>query len=198
MTEYEKELTTTLWLKYDRLDRDHVSALKCKVCIQFEDQLTSTRNFNRTFISGSTNFRVSTVKDHVSSAMHQRAMLLYRKSQSISITDYSPIARALSTLDAGTEMKVTRKFEIAYAICKEGLAFSKMAPLCELEERHGVDLGSGYKTINACSEFVGYIAMAQRKQLVAALAKANFFSIQADGTTDAANIDDELFLVLFF
>ena len=76
VVEYEKELTTTLWLTYDRLERDHVSALKCKVCIQFEDQLTSTRNFNRTFISGSTNFRVSTVKDHASSAMHQRAMLL--------------------------------------------------------------------------------------------------------------------------
>ena len=29
--------------------------------------------------------------------------------------------------------------------------------------------------------------MAQREQLVAALAKAKFFSIQADGTTDSAN-----------
>ena len=49
---------------------------------------------------------------------------------------------------------MTRKFEIAYAICKEGLAlaimYSKMAPLCDLEERHGVDLGSGYKNFNAC------------------------------------------------
>ena len=38
VTDNEKELNTTLWLTYDRLDRDHVSALKCKVCIQFEDQ----------------------------------------------------------------------------------------------------------------------------------------------------------------
>ena len=81
-----------------------------------------------------------------------------RKSQSALVTDYSPIARALCTLDTSTEMKMTRKFEIAYAICKEGLAFCKMAPLCELEERHGVNLGSGYKNINVCSEFVSYIA----------------------------------------
>ena len=37
-------------------------ALKCKVCIQLEDQLISTRNFNCAFITESTNFRVSTVK----------------------------------------------------------------------------------------------------------------------------------------
>ena len=46
------------------------------------------------------------------------------------------------------------KFEIAYVICKENMAFMKMAPLCALEERHGVDLGSGYKNDQACAEFV--------------------------------------------
>ncbi len=30
-------------------------------------------------------------------------------------------------------------------IAKEKLAFTKMKPICELEERHGVDLGVGYK-----------------------------------------------------
>ena len=40
MTEYEKELTTTLWLTYDRLDRDHVSALKCKVHVAPETSTT--------------------------------------------------------------------------------------------------------------------------------------------------------------
>ena len=83
---------------------------------------------------------------------------------------------------------MTRK----YAICKEGLALCKMAPLCELEERHGVDLGSGYKNFNACSKLH---AMAQREQLVAALAKVKFFSIQADGTTDSANTNVKLLLL---
>ena len=34
-----------------------------------------------------------------------------------------------------------REFDIAYLIAKHNLAFTKMGPLCELEERHGVDLG---------------------------------------------------------
>ena len=33
-----------------------------------------------------------------------------------------------------------RKFDIAYFVAKEGLPFTKMAPLCELEERHDVNL----------------------------------------------------------
>ena len=28
------------------------------------------------------------------------------------------------------------------------MAFTKMKPLCDLEERHGVDLGAQYKTIS--------------------------------------------------
>ena len=40
-----------------------------------------------------------------------------------------------------TALKMKRKFDIAYLIAKHNLAFTKMGPLCELEERHGVDLG---------------------------------------------------------
>ena len=61
IAEHEKELTKTVWLNYDRLDRDHVAVLKCEVCIEFGDQLICMRNFNRAFITGSTNFRESTV-----------------------------------------------------------------------------------------------------------------------------------------
>ncbi len=53
----------------------------------------------------------------------------------------APIARALSGLDKGTEEKVRKLFDIAYFIAVEGLAFSKMKPLCELQQRHGVNLG---------------------------------------------------------
>ena len=98
--------------------------------------------------------RASSFKDHARSDMHQRAMLLFKKSQSSDVTDYAPIAKALSTLDAGSELKLTKKFEIAYLLCKENLAFTKMAPLCALEERHGVDLGSGYKNDQACAELL--------------------------------------------
>ena len=50
----------------------------------------------------------------------------------------------------------------------------------------------------ACASFVDYIADEQRQILVSALAGVKFFSLQADGSTDAGNVEDELFLVLYF
>lgn len=50
----------------------------------------------------------------------------------------------------------------------------------------------------ACANFIQYIAHDQRMQLVNALSKANFFSFQIDGRTDSANVEEEVFLVLYF
>ena len=74
----------------------------------------------------------------------------------------------------------------------------KMPALCELEEKHGVDLGVGHKNNQACAGFVHCIGQAEKEALGAQLAKAKFFSMQADGSTDSANIEDELYLVVNF
>ena len=47
-----------------------------------------------------------------------------------------------------------RKFDIAYMIAKENMSFTKMKAVCALEERHGADLGEGYKNDRGCSVFV--------------------------------------------
>ena len=103
----------------------------------------------------------------------------------------------ISGHDSDAEGKLKHKFDIAFFISKENLAFAKIGALCELEERHGVDLGQGYKN-KACASFVGYIVDKQWQILVSALVGVKFFSLQADGTTNAGNIEDELFLVLYF
>ena len=41
--ENDKGIATSTWLVYDKSDREHVSALKCSVCIQFEDKLHMLR-----------------------------------------------------------------------------------------------------------------------------------------------------------
>ena len=68
-----------------------------------------------------------------------------------------------------------------------------MAPICELEEKHGVILGSGYKNDQACATFVGYIAQIQRELLASVLVKAKYFAIQGDGSTDSEDMKEELF-----
>ena len=81
-----------------------------------------------------------------------------------------------------------KKFEIAYTIAKENLAFLKMEPLCSIEERHGVKLGEGYKNDQACAEFVHFIALDLLKQLTKALTAVKFFSLQADSSTDSGKL----------
>ena len=43
-----------------------------------------------------------------------------------------------------------------------------------------------------------YIALEQRQILASTLEKVNFFSIQVDGSCDSANLEDELFIALYF
>ena len=150
IAENDKALNTTTWLQYERRDREYVASLKCSMCVRFQERLRGVRNYNPAFIVGSTNFRTSSFKDHARSDMHQRAMLLFRKSQTSDVTEYAPIAKALATLDATSEKRLKRKFEIAYLICKQNLAFNKMASICVLEEKHGVDLGGVQKRSSMC------------------------------------------------
>ena len=71
--------------------------------------------------------------------------MLFKKSQSRGVIDYTLAAKALSMLDSFLELKLMNKFVIAYLLCKQNLVFTKMAPVCVLEECQGVDLGAGCK-----------------------------------------------------
>ena len=91
-----------------------------------------------------------------------------------------------------------QKFDIAYFVAFEQLSFTKYSGLCELETRHGVDLGSAYFHNNACMEFTHYIAESIRQDLLSAIANASFFSLLIDGSTDKSNTDNELLVVVWY
>ncbi len=154
---YDKDYNTATWLSFEKSSRECVAALRCTVCVKFQDQIVACRNFNPAYIYGSENFRTSSVKDHATSTMHRRSMLL-KKANSTSVFEHAPIARSLCTLDPATEQKVKKLFDIAYLLCKENLPFTKMQAICDLEVLHGVDLGSTYKNRHACTVFVEFIA----------------------------------------
>ena len=113
---------------------------------------------------------------------------MLKKQRGDNITEYAPILEARLTMDESTEVTLKRKFDIAcfiacfivYFIAKEKLAFTKMKPLCDLQECHRVDLGARYKNDVACSTVVSYIAAEERHKLLETLSKVKFFSVQAD------------------
>ena len=158
LAEYDRELNTSVWLRYELADCDRVVALKCAVCTRFRTKLESMHNYNLAFIDGTSNVRTFTFKEHARTEIHNRAMCLFKKAQFNSVLDYAPIATALTNLpmDDRSKQQVKRKFEVSYVIAREKLAFTKMKALCSLEERHGVDLGPGYRNDHACATFVEY------------------------------------------
>ena len=129
--------------------------------------------------------------------MHLKACALFTRSKTVPVAEYAPIARALERMDAGTALGMKRKFEVAYFICKQHLPFTEMGSICSLEEKHGVNLGTGYKNDKACAIFADFIAQERREALLDAISKAKFFSIQADGTTDKLNVEEEMFHVMY-
>ena len=195
----DKQLDTMIWLKFETAvgDREHVSALKCGVCIQFKERLVSLRSYNP---NGSMNTRTSAFKEHAETEMHKRAMALYRKQHSTNVCDYAPIAKCLlqPSMDEVTRVKLKRKFEIAYLIAKENMAFKKMKPLCDIEEKHGIDIGARYRNDHGCASFVESIATDLEENLRSKITNSKFFSLLIDGSTDSGNIDEELFMVLYF
>ena len=123
--DHDKTLNTATWLAYEKVDRHHVALLRCSVCKRFEERIKNSRNFSPAFIDGTSNLRTLSFKDHAKSDMHGRAMELLRREQSTSVTEYSPIARAFYRMDESVEKQTKRKFDVAYVIAKEGMAFTK-------------------------------------------------------------------------
>ena len=119
-----------------------------------------------------------------------------RLAQSLdeSLASYAPIAWALTTISPEEMDRLKVKFDIAYFIAKENIAFTKYGKLCELEARHGVKIGTSYLTNNAAKDFINFIAESM-KNGVAEVAKAKFCSIFLDGSTDKGNVDNELMMV---
>ena len=60
------------------------------------------------------------------------------------------------------------------------------------------DLGLEYQNDKACATFIEFIAHEQPDILLKALERSKFFSLQADGSTDAGNEEVEMFLDLHF
>ena len=83
-------------------------------------------------------------------------------------------------------------------MARKKVSFRKFPAFCELETRHGVNLGSAYTTETSDKAFTHFITEYQRLESVHTLDPAKFFSLLLDSSTDAANKDNELLLVMWF
>ena len=202
--DFDRDCHTVPWLGCETEmagGKRWVKRLNCTICTKYKERIMGRRNYSERWITGADSLCTSNIRDHAHSDQHQHAMsVLQREKAAVrgeSISSFAPIAAALNTLRDEEREKLRCKFDIAYLLAKE-LSFRKYPAICELEVRHGVNLGSAYKTETAAKTFTHYIAESERQKLVHTLQSAKFFSLLMDGSTDAGNIDNDLLLVVWF
>ena len=59
-----------------------------------------------------------------------------------SIVAIAPIVVALNTMSADEKERTKNKIDIAYFVAMEQISFRKFPGMCELERRHGVNIGT--------------------------------------------------------
>ena len=178
-----------------------VKKLKCKVCSRFADKISGRRNFSNKWIVGAESVRTSNVRDHAQNDQHKHAMSLLNKeraeSSELDPVSYALIVKAFNKLPEDERERLKVKFDIVYFVGTEKLPFTSYPKICELETRHGVQVGTSYRNENAGKDFMHYIAMAKRQVLLQKLTKAKFFSLLLDGSTDKGNVDNEVLLAVW-
>ena len=97
----------------------------------------------------------------------------------------------LFSLDDIAASRTKHKFDIAYLIAKENMAFAKMVPCANLRKGTAETLGRAIKMS------LHTLAQEQCQGLAASLSRARFFGLQADGSTDTGNIEDKVFLAVY-
>ena len=112
-------------------DREHLSTLKCSICIQFLERLVLLCNYNAAFINGSVSICMLAFKEHTETEMHKQIIALYTKQHSTNVCNCAPIARSLlqPLMDEATRIKLKQKHEISYLIAKENIVSKKSKPL---------------------------------------------------------------------
>ena len=201
----DRECQTITWLDFEtgmENGKKIVDKLKCTVCTEFVDKIHGRKHFSDKWIRGSDSVRTSNVRDHAHNDQHSHAMSLLKKRRAeasgLGPASYAPIVKAFNTLPEDEREGLKVKFDIAYFIATEKIAFTKYPKLCDLEALHGVRVGITYRNDMAGKDFVHFIAETKCKHLLQNLAEAKFFSLLLDGSTDTGNIDNEVVLVVWF
>jgi hypothetical protein len=199
---WEKELSCEF--DYD-VEGGFVVRLRCKLCTKWENRINSTQNFSTTWIHpGSESMKKHSVEVHTNSTSHLEAKRLENKTKMgievymNHVVDQTPIGRNFKNMCTKDRESLRVKFNSAYNLAKHEKPFTDFPELLKLQSKNKVMyIGESYTTDRAATKFVNVIGEITRESLNADLAKARYYSILNDGSTDMSTTEQELVYVLF-
>ena len=169
-------------------------------------------NFSMSFISGSSNYWLSALKDHDNSACHRCAIrekeheeaiavgksLPPRKIQRRPLTSESSIYLGIQQMSEKDRETLSKLHDISFHIALQRLPFKAFQNQVTLEKLHGVKFTGTYENENACKNFIfGISKYLFEENVKKKLHLVNFIAILCDGSTDNSVIEQEVLYVIF-
>ena len=139
--------------------------------------------------------RTNALVSHDDSTKHKLCMK--KKSFKENTSAIKPIKQVLQKMEMQFEHCMVNAFHVAYYIAKNEKPYSDFPGLIALNVRTGSQMPLWYKSDIACNRFIYDIYNEQIDQLITKLCEARFFSVMIDGSTDSANIENELVYVRY-
>ena len=90
------------------------------------------------------------------------------------LTSVAPILRSLMKLDSLSRERLKCKFDLCFTMAKEGIPFVKCTSLYQLENRHGVDMGTSYSN-DVSWNFTHCIAESKQSSFINFLKRESVF-----------------------
>ena len=154
---------------------------------------------NLIFVTGSLNFKFSTLNDHEGSDGHKKAVRVKENEEAVAAGLSMPRMRVVQETPQNSAITdgfkrmgekersaITKLHDISHYIAVKGHAFTDFSDLIELEKLHNVKFQAGsYDNESACKDFIKNIAECFfDKDLYNKLLRVKFIAILCDGTTD--------------
>ena len=164
----------------------------CKSCKSQEEKLRLMPGANLTFVTGSTNYRPSTLKDHAQTDGHKRAVgeeahaeaeasgvSLQPRKVYQAVPSSSSIVQGLNRMGDNERESVTKLNHIAFHVATKGLPFKYSKDKIELQKLHDVKFHAwAYENESACRDFILNISNFLFDKLVREnLSRVNFFIV---------------------
>ena len=122
----------------------------CSVCHEFYD-LADLMKEQNLWLTGTTNYKIDTIKSHESSKIHMKAA----KVEAVKATG---VRQTVVQLKMKQHSMIQNQFRNAHAVVKHDLSFRTYSMLCELDAAKGYKMSADYMSDNACRTFVHVVA----------------------------------------
>ena len=109
------------------------TSMTCKLCTKLDSKIMGCKNYNPSFVNGSTNFRERAVKDHANTMMHSEAVKLDKieKAKEVEVkyvtkltpTGPTKIGESFKKWGSMTDAQkeyFEKLFHVAYSVAKRG------------------------------------------------------------------------------